>query len=93
MLTMPHPLQASMTLAGYKVTAPRRAVLQSVARMRAPLTVHEILARSKRTYPRLGLSPYIEHSRSCERSGMCGGFTWNPGATPTPQHFPPTGTT
>ncbi len=44
-----------MARAGYKVTAPRRAVLRSVARMRAPLTVHEILARSKRSYPRLGL--------------------------------------
>jgi len=48
-------LQQSMVRAGYKVTAPRRAVIQTVAGMRSPLTVHQILARSKRTYPRLGL--------------------------------------
>ncbi len=44
-----------MARAGFKVTAPRRAVLQSVARMRAPLTVDEILSRSRRSYPRLGM--------------------------------------
>jgi Fur family ferric uptake transcriptional regulator len=44
-----------MVRAGYKVTAPRRAVIKAVAGMRSPLTAHQILARSKRTYPRLGL--------------------------------------
>jgi Fe2+ or Zn2+ uptake regulation protein len=55
MPTTARPLRESLARAGYKVTAPRRAVLQSVARMRAPLTVDEILSRSRRAYPRLGL--------------------------------------
>jgi Fur family ferric uptake transcriptional regulator len=48
-------LQQSMVRAGYKVTAPRWAVIKAVAGMRSPLTASQILARSKRTYPRLGL--------------------------------------
>ena len=40
---------------GYKLTAPRQAVLDVVARMTQSLSPAEIYARARRRYPRLGL--------------------------------------
>jgi len=48
-------LALSLCRAGYKMTAPRQAVLRAVAGMRSPLTAHQILIHARRGYPRLGL--------------------------------------
>lgn len=48
-------LALSLCRAGYKLTAPRLAVLRAAAGMRSPLTAHQIFLHARRGYPRLGL--------------------------------------
>src|SRR4051812_16385693 len=42
--------------AGYRVTQPRLAVIEVVARARRSLTPHEVLARATRLHPGVGLA-------------------------------------
>ncbi len=48
-------LSLSFSRAGHKLTAPRRAVLQTVSGMRSTMTARQLLLRARRVYPRLGL--------------------------------------
>lgn len=48
-------LHQTLNARGYKLTAPRRAVLDVVARMHESLCPAEIYERAHRRYPRLGL--------------------------------------
>jgi len=48
-------LNRALNERGYKLTAPRRAVLDVVAAMRESLSPAEIYERAHRRYPRLGL--------------------------------------
>jgi len=51
----PDQLNQALDTRGYKLTAPRRAVLEIVAGMRESLSPAEIHKRARRRYPRLGL--------------------------------------
>jgi Fur family ferric uptake transcriptional regulator len=48
-------LSHELAMQGYKLTAPRRAVLDVVAAMHESLSPAEIYERARRRYPRLGL--------------------------------------
>ncbi|MBI3159659.1 MAG: transcriptional repressor [Chloroflexi bacterium] len=47
--------QAALRANGYRLTAPRQAVVEAVARSAQALNPAEVHARARRTYPRLGL--------------------------------------
>jgi Fur family ferric uptake transcriptional regulator len=47
--------EGRLSAAGYRVTAPRRAVMQVLLGTRAPLPPQEILERGQLVHPRLGL--------------------------------------
>jgi len=49
------PLDQTLSARGYKLTAPRRAVLDVVARMSKSMSPAEIYECAHRRYPRLGL--------------------------------------
>ena len=55
---------------GYRVTAPRRAVLRALARAHRPLSVAELHKRGKAQYARLGLVTVYRTLRVLERAGL-----------------------
>jgi Fur family ferric uptake transcriptional regulator len=55
MSTSTNQLTRELAMRGYKLTAPRRAVLDVVAGMGESLSPAEIYQRARRRYPRLGL--------------------------------------
>jgi Fur family ferric uptake transcriptional regulator len=55
---------------GYRLTAPRRAVLEVLARERAHLTPEELYRRARRRYAKLGLVTVYRTLELLERLGM-----------------------
>jgi len=55
---------------GYRLTAPRRAVLETLAHERAHLTPEELHRRARRRYAKLGLVTVYRTLELLERLGM-----------------------
>jgi Fur family ferric uptake transcriptional regulator len=55
---------------GYRLTAPRRAVLEVLARERAHLTPEELYRRARRRYPKIGLVTVYRTLALLERAGL-----------------------
>lgn len=55
---------------GYRLTAPRRAVLETLAHERAHLTPEELYHRARRRYPKLGLVTVYRTLALLERAGL-----------------------
>jgi Fur family ferric uptake transcriptional regulator len=64
-----HTLVVALSEAGYRVTQPRLAVIEVIARARRSLTPHEILARAARLHAGVGLATVYRTLDMLQRIG------------------------
>jgi Fur family ferric uptake transcriptional regulator len=63
-------IQKSLSTAGYRLTRPRQAVIEVIARARRSLSPAEVLSRARKRDPRIGLATVYRTLEMLQREGF-----------------------